>query len=110
LTNAEVREAVPSYMRTVARTATEPVSGKAGGYRGNLWPCLAAAEGARRVEGYRALHDLLRLWRLTAIAHSDPGFDVRLERAREAARTGSTEGWVPIEDIVPDWADRLRHR
>jgi hypothetical protein len=70
----------------------------------------AAAEGARRVEGYRALHDLLRLWRLTAIAHSDPGFEARLERAREAARTGSTEGWVPIEDIVPDWADRLRRR
>jgi Family of unknown function (DUF6247) len=70
----------------------------------------AAAEGAKRVEGYRALHDLLRLWRLTAIAHSDPGFDTRLERAREAARTGSTEGWVPIEDVVPDWPDRLRRR
>jgi hypothetical protein len=70
----------------------------------------AAAEGARRVEGYRALHDLLRLWRLTAIAHSDPGFEARHERAREAARTGSTEGWVPIEEIVPDWADRLRRR
>jgi hypothetical protein len=41
----------------------------------------AAAEGAQRVEGYRALHDLLRLW-----------------------------GWVPIEDIVPDWPDRLRRR
>ena len=70
----------------------------------------AAAEGAQRVEGYRALHNLLRLWRLTAIAHSDPTFETRLERVREAARTGSTEGWVAIEEIVPDWADRLRRR
>lgn len=70
----------------------------------------AAAEGAQRVEGYRALHDLLRLWRLRAIARSDPTFEARLERASEAMRTGSREGAVPIEDIVPDWADRLRRR
>ena len=68
----------------------------------------AAAEGARRVEGYRALHDFLRLWRLRAIARSDPSFETRLDRVREAARTGSKEGMVPIEDIVPDWPDRLR--
>lgn len=70
----------------------------------------AAVEGAHRVEGYRALHGLLRLWRLTAIMYSDPGFEARLEQVREAARTGSLEGTVPIEDIVPDWPDRLRRR
>jgi hypothetical protein len=70
----------------------------------------AAVDGAHRVEGYRVLHDLLRLWRLRAVAHSAPGFEARLERVRESVRTGSLEGWVPIEDIVPDWSDRLRHR
>ena len=35
----------------------------------------AAAEAARHVEGYRALHDLLRLWRLTAAAYTAPGFE-----------------------------------
>ena len=33
----------------------------------------AAVEGARQVERYRQLHDLLRLWRLRAVAYSDPG-------------------------------------
>lgn len=70
----------------------------------------SAAEGAQRVEGYRALHDLLRLWRLRAVARSDPSFENRRERVREAVRTGSLEGTVPIEDIVPDWSDRSRHR
>ena len=69
-----------------------------------------AAEGAQRVEGYRALHDLLRLWRLRAVQYTDPTFETRLEKFREAIRTGSLEGSVPIEDIVPDWADRLRRR
>jgi hypothetical protein len=58
----------------------------------------------------QALHDLLRLWRLRAIARSDPTFETRLERASEAMRTGSREGAVAIEDIVPDWPDRLRRR
>jgi hypothetical protein len=62
------------------------------------------------VEGYRALHDVLRLWRLTALAYASPGFAEALADVREAVRTGSREGWVPIEDIVPDWADRLRRR
>ncbi len=52
----------------------------------------AAAEAARRVEGYRALHDLLRLWRLTAAAYSEPSFEARLAGVREAVRTGSPEG------------------
>lgn len=69
-----------------------------------------AAEAARRPEGYRALHDLLRLWRLTAAAYSEPGFEARLASVREAVRAGSQEGSVPIEEIVPDWPARLNRR
>lgn len=70
----------------------------------------AAADAARRVEGYRALHDLLRRWRLTAAAYSAPGFEARLGCVQEAVRTGSLEGSVPIEEIVPDWPARLNRR
>jgi hypothetical protein len=42
------------------------------------------------------------LWRLRAVAYSDPGFDARLE----AARSGVGEG-TPIEDIVPGWAEKV---
>ncbi len=66
----------------------------------------AAALAARQVGGYKQLHDVLRLWRLTAAAQSDPGFSDRLAAVREAVRTSSTENSVPIEDIVPDWPTR----
>jgi hypothetical protein len=62
--------------------------------------------GARRPEHYRELHRLLRLWRLRAVAYSDPGFEGRLAAAQEAARAGSTEG-VPIGEIVTDWDERV---
>jgi len=67
----------------------------------------AAAAAARQVGGYRQLHDLLRLWRLTAAAHSDPGFEERLRAVRQAVRAGSVEGSAPIEQIVPGWPDRV---
>jgi hypothetical protein len=63
----------------------------------------AAAGAARQVGGYRQLHDVLRLWRLTATAHSDPGFAVRLGAVREAASTGSLAGSVSIEDAILGW-------
>ena len=66
----------------------------------------AAALAARQVGGYRQLHNVLRLWRLTAVSQSDPGFAGRLETMREAVRTGSLDGSVPIEDIVPGWPGR----
>ena len=69
-----------------------------------------AAEAARRPEGYRVLHGLLRVWRLTAVAHSEPGFEARLAGVREAALAGSLDGSVPIEEIVPDWPARLHRR
>jgi hypothetical protein len=65
-----------------------------------------AALAARQVGGYRQLHDVLRLWRLTATAQADPGFGERLAAAHDAVRTGSTQTSVPIEDIVPSWPTR----
>ena len=69
-----------------------------------------AAVAARRVEGYRDLHAVLRLWGLTAAACAEPGFDARLADMREAVRSGSLEGSVPIEDVIPDWPDRLNRQ
>ena len=36
---------------------------------------------------------------------SAPGFEERLQALQEAVRTGSPEGFVPIEEIVPGWPD-----
>jgi len=63
----------------------------------------AAVLAARHIGGYRQLHDVLRMWRLTAVAQSDPGFAGRLTAVREAVQTGCLVGSVPIEDIVPGW-------
>jgi hypothetical protein len=63
----------------------------------------AAALAARQVGGYRQLHEVLRLWRLAAVAQSDSGFASRLAAVRDAVHSGSLEGSVPIEEIVPDW-------
>ena len=62
--------------------------------------------GARRPEQYRELHHLLRLWRLRAVAYSDPGYEGRLQAMKDAVRTGRREG-TPIEEIVPDWDERV---
>ena len=64
-----------------------------------------AAEAARRPEGYRTLHDLLRRWRLGAMALSDPGHESTRKAVRDAARAG--ERGTPIEVVVPDWNERL---
>src|SRR5580698_328675 len=66
----------------------------------------AAALAARQVGGYRQLHEVLRLWRLTAVSQSDPGFEDRLAAVRTAVAVGSLEGSVPIEDVVPGWPGR----
>jgi len=52
------------------------------------------------------VHRLLRLWRLRAAAYSDPGYEARLRAMREAVRTGRRDG-TPIEEVVPDWAERV---
>jgi hypothetical protein len=59
---------------------------------------------------FQALHAMLRLWRLTAASCSEPGFEDRLGRFREAVRADSLEGSVPIEEIVPDWSERPNQR
>jgi len=66
----------------------------------------AAIANARRPEHYHELHHLLRLWRLRAAAYSDPGYETRLQAMREAVRTGRRDG-TPIEEVVPDWAERV---
>jgi hypothetical protein len=50
----------------------------------------AASEAARQVGGYRQLHDLLRLWRLSAAAYSDPGSE---ERPRPFGRLSGPAAW-----------------
>lgn len=66
----------------------------------------AAASAARQIGGYRHLHDVLRLWRLTAMAQSEPGFADRLAAVREAVSSGNLDSSVPIEDVVPGWRER----
>jgi len=66
----------------------------------------AAVAGARRPEQYRELHHLLRLWRLRAVAYSDPGYEARLQAMQEAVRTGRRDG-TPIEQIVADWDEKV---
>jgi hypothetical protein len=58
-----------------------------------------AVDQARRPEQYRQLHDLLRLWRLRAVAYSDPGYEGRLA----AVRSGNAEDFVPAEQVIPGW-------
>jgi Family of unknown function (DUF6247) len=65
----------------------------------------AAIAGARKPEQYRQLHRLLRLWRLSAVAFSDPGYEARRQAVEESVRTGRRG--TPIEEIVPDWAERV---
>jgi hypothetical protein len=62
----------------------------------------AAVEGARRPEQFRQLRELLRLWRLRAVAYSDPGYEERLAGARH----GQAAGIAPAEQVIPGWPDR----
>jgi hypothetical protein len=66
----------------------------------------AAAANARRPEHYHELSRLLRLWRLRAAAYSDPGYEARLAAVQDAVRTGRRDG-TPIEEVVPDWDERV---
>lgn len=59
----------------------------------------AAAEAARRPEGYRRLHELLRLWRLRAEAYSAPGYRERLTSVAEGES-------VHAEHVIPGWPIR----
>jgi hypothetical protein len=66
----------------------------------------AAVTGARRPELYGELRRLLRLWRLRAATYSDPGYESSLQAVREAVAAGRRDG-TPIEEVVPDWDERV---
>jgi hypothetical protein len=61
----------------------------------------AALTAARRPEEYRQLKYVLRLWRLRALAYSDPSFKDRLKTARSG-----TDARIPAEQI-PGWNVRM---
>jgi hypothetical protein len=46
------------------------------------------------------------LWRLRAVAYSDPGYADRLAAMKETVQSGRQDG-TPIEDLVPDWAEKV---
>ena len=62
----------------------------------------AAVEGARRPEQFHQLQELLRLWRLRAVAYSSPGYEERVV----AARHGRGAGIAPAEQVIPGWPGR----
>jgi Family of unknown function (DUF6247) len=67
---------------------------------------VAAGEAARRIDGYRRLHELLRLWRLRAVAYSDPGYADRSTAAAE----GRSENFAAADQVIPGWPGRRRGR
>jgi hypothetical protein len=62
----------------------------------------AAVDSARRPERFRRLQELLRLWRLRAVAYSSPGYEDRLS----AARSGRAADFTPAEQIIAGWPGR----
>ena len=70
------------------------------GYRAQfLAEYTAAVEGARRPEQFRQLQEMLRLWRLRAVAYSGPGYEDRLA----AAPHGRAAGIALAEQVIPGW-------
>lgn len=65
----------------------------------------AAVTATRKPEEYRHLREFLRTWRLIALATSSPGYEGRVQEAAESIATGRRG--TPIEDVVPDWAERV---
>ncbi|MFG1818721.1 DUF6247 family protein [Kribbella sp. NPDC049174] len=61
-----------------------------------------ALDAAHEVWRFQQLRDVLQLWRLRAVAYSDPGY----EDALQATRDGRAEDFVPAEQVIPGWSDR----
>lgn len=62
----------------------------------------AALDAAHEVWRFQQLREVLHLWRLSAIAFANPDF----EAARQDAREGREEDFIPAEEVIPGWADR----
>lgn len=59
----------------------------------------AAVDGARRPEQFHQLQEMLRLWRLRAVAYTSPGYRERLRAAPE----GHLADAVPATQLIPSW-------
>ena len=59
----------------------------------------AAVDGARRLEQFHKLQEMLRLWRLRAVAYTSPGYRERLIDAPEE----HTSDAVPATQLIPSW-------
>jgi hypothetical protein len=62
---------------------------------------VAAVGRARRPGQVCWLHELLRLWRLRAVAYSSPGYEQRLAAVLEAAAPDFT----PASQVIPGWPE-----
>lgn len=91
-----IRENSPDDPVEIMRVLPEPY------HEQFLAEYATAVEKARHPEQYRQLHGLLRLWRLRAVAYSDPGYEGRLATVRE----GNTEDFVPADQVIPGWPIR----
>jgi hypothetical protein len=61
-----------------------------------------ALNAAQAPEEFQALQQMLRLWRLRAVAYSSPGYRDRLEAARE----GKAGDFAPADQVVDGWPAR----
>ena len=59
----------------------------------------AAVDGARRPEQFHKLQEMLRLWRLRAVAYTSPSYRERLIDAPEAHASHA----VPATQLIPSW-------
>jgi hypothetical protein len=66
----------------------------------------AAVDGARRPEQFHQLQEMLRMWRLRAVAYARPGYLGRMAAASEER----SEGVVPAAQLISGWPDGRRHR
>ncbi|MGP8000238.1 MAG: DUF6247 family protein [Streptosporangiaceae bacterium] len=60
---------------------------------------VAAVEDARRPEDFHQLQEMLRLWRVRAVAYTSPGYRDRLGAAPE----GHAADAVPATQLIPSW-------
>lgn len=66
----------------------------------------AAVDGARRPEQFHKLQEMLRLWRLRAVAYTNPGYRERLVDAPE----GHASDAVPAKQLIPSWPSARQTR